>query len=273
MREKMEINKYITHLSRVLIPRPMRVLLADLLGISQLQKKVSVLERQIFNKPEFTGLGHLYNRVKALEDAPDPFWTKSRRRWINDNPTVGLTWGKKLSGDRFIEKIISYNTLKSNISILEVGPGYGRLLESLIKFNFKFKKYVGVDISSNNIEYLNKTFKDDRISFVLGDFERMVLVDRFDLAISSLTFKHLYPSFEKLLLNISQHLMVGGYIFFDLIEDVPVTYFENDGNTFIRHYTREEIDEILHQTTFQLVAYDKVIHDEEHHRLLVVARK
>jgi SAM-dependent methyltransferase len=246
------------------------------LCVPQIKKVVS--ERDILKvennslKNEVDTLKLEINYLKGLDDPKN--WTRSRQRWINENPNASLTWGYQLNGDKFIEKIISYNSLQTERNILEIGPGYGRLLESLLKFNTKFKKYTGVDISNNNINYLKNTFKDNNISFILGDFENIGLEDRFDIVISSLTFKHLYPSFEKLLSNVYKHLTPGGWIFFDLIESgVPNSFFENGGVTYIRHYSKQEIDEILHHTSFKLVNYDNVIHDNEHSRLLVVARK
>jgi hypothetical protein len=49
--------------------------------------------------------------------------------------------------------------------------------------------------------------------------------------------------------------------------------FETDRVTYIRCYTRPEVQEILERVGLELVAFTNVKHDETHQRLLTVARK
>jgi SAM-dependent methyltransferase len=267
----METSSKIARSLLNLIPRKVRRFFAEFLGLVEVSKRLDKLEDEMVKKND---IGELIERIKLLEEATQPLSKKrSQQRWIAAPPDGGLTWGRQVSGDDFIKKVISYNVLNPKSTLLEIGPGYGRLLRSLLEQKASFRRYTGVDISIENIEYLKETFIDSRISFLLEDFENTALEDTFDIAISSLTFKHLYPSFEKMLSTISQHLVRGGWIFFDLIEGTPRAYFEDDRITFIRHYSREEIDKILRRTDFYIVAYDQVVHDDEHTRLLVVAKK
>jgi hypothetical protein len=60
--------------------------------------------------------------------------------------------------------------------------------------------------------------------------------------------------------------------FIDLIEG-KMADFEDDGVTYVRWYTREEVQEILTNLGLSLVAYDYVEHCPGYTRLLVVARK
>ena len=156
--------------------------------------------------------------------------------------------------------------------MLEIGPGYGRLLKSVLEQGVPFKSYLGVDISLQNIDYLKEAFKGQNISFLHGDVENIILDKSFNIMFSSLKFKHLFPSFEKALKNVSRNLVDGGWVFFDLIEG-DKRYFEADEVTYIRHYTRQEINEILQRSYLTLVAFDEVMHDEDHVRLLVIGRK
>ena len=57
---------------------------------------------------------------------------------------------------------------------------------------------------------------------------------------------HLYPSFEKALANIVGHLAQGGLVFFDVNEGDDA-FFESDGVTYIREYTRQALWEILNR--------------------------
>ncbi|MGC1814660.1 MAG: hypothetical protein WA696_11025, partial [Solirubrobacterales bacterium] len=88
--------------------------------------------------------------------------------------------------------------------------------------------------------------------------------------ISSLTFKHIYPSFELALRNLAGQLSERGLVLFDLIEGSR-RYFHWDEITFVREYSREEVGELLARAPLELVGFDTVAHDREHVRLLVVA--
>jgi len=200
-------------------------------------------------------------------------WELSRSRWKNSDPNFNLTWGIDLDGDDFVSKMNQHALLSKNTKLLEIGPGYGRLLMSILKYSFPFEKYLGIDISKNSLDYLKQRFKNDRINYVLGDCETIKLNEEFNLLFSSATIHHFYPDFENALKNLSYYLQKGGFLVFDLHEGSRASYFENDGITFIGIYTRKKIIEILTKIKLEIVSFEKVIHDEKHQRLLVIARK
>jgi CBS domain-containing protein len=199
---------------------------------------------------------------------------RSRARWRAVVPNEALTWGKELSGEAFIAKADSYGAFGVDKAILEIGPGYGRLLRECHRRKMPFRKYVAVDISPSNANYLSENFERGDVHVVVGDIETVVLNERFDAVISSLTFKHLYPSFETALRNVEQHLNDGATVIFDLMEGDSEGAFDPVGGiSYIRSYPRAEVEEILSRIPLELVAFDEVEHDLEQVRLLVVARK
>jgi SAM-dependent methyltransferase len=224
-----------------------------LLGIQALQERVELLE----------------GRLLALE--PDG-WDRSRERWRAAQPDTGLTWGRQLSGDAFVEQVSRLGGFKPEARILEIGPGYGRLLRACLDRRAPFAAYLGVDISETNVEHLSRRFSDPRVSFVVGDAESVVLDEQYDLLISSLVLKHLYPTFERALRNCASQLAPGALVCFDLIEGSG-SFFEQDQVTYIRWYTRPEVQEILDRCDLELVEFGVVRHDATHERLLTVARK
>jgi SAM-dependent methyltransferase len=224
-----------------------------LLGIETLQKRVARLEGQL----------------RALEPGG---WERSRERWRNVQPDVGLTWGQSVSGDAFIAKVAEGGGFGPQVSILEIGPGYGRLPEAMLRREAEFEHYTGVDISTANVAHLHQRFGDPRLEFMVADAEQMTLPRPCHLLVSSLVFKHLYPSFEPVLTNAAGQLAPGALVYFDLIEGAH-RVFEADGVTYIRCYTREEVGEIIPRTGLEMVGLDTVRHDEAHPRLLVVARR
>lgn len=50
-----------------------------------------------------------------------------RQLWSASRPTETLTWGKLISGDAFVAAAERYGVFAPDHSILEIGPGYGRL--------------------------------------------------------------------------------------------------------------------------------------------------
>jgi SAM-dependent methyltransferase len=204
---------------------------------------------------------------------------RSKSRWRQATPSKGLTWGKFVTGDAFIERVESYGAFGADKRVLEIGPGYGRLLRACLERRTPFSSYTVIDLSENNIAYLSSEFSAPGVTTVVGDAESVQLDERFDLVMSSLTFKHLFPDFALALKNSAAHLEGAGWIFFDLIESTLVDrvsrstrYFQNE-STYLRRYTRREVGEILEALALDLVAFDKVSHDPDNQRMLVVARK
>jgi SAM-dependent methyltransferase len=218
---------------------------------------------------------NLLGRTELKE--ADKAWTqqdqdRSRTRWREVKPNPGLTWGRELTGEAFVSKVESYASFDDETTLLEIGAGYGRILRSFLARDIPFGEYYALDISKQNIEYLRKRFPQADVQFMEADIESASLPFVFDVGFSSLTFKHLYPSFEASLRNCSRYMSPGGTFIFDLIEG-PRTYFTHDNRTYIRQYRREEVLEILGKAELKLLAFDEVVHDPQHTRLLVVAAK
>jgi SAM-dependent methyltransferase len=217
----------------------------------------------------------LYQRPFVLRSADNSLetnrqlWEKSRLRWVNSEPNNELTWGEEISGDNFVRKAVSHNAFDSNKNILEIGPGKGRILKSLIDLRIPYKEYFGVDISKKNIEYLHKNF-NARHRFIEGDIETIQLEKNFDIILSSLTFKHMFPSFKKTLLNISKNMNLNAMMFFDLPEGNLKCFHRG---AFIRWYSKSEVKNILKECNLQVIALDYVKHTPWHRRRLFVVAK
>ncbi|MGH2953252.1 MAG: class I SAM-dependent methyltransferase [Solirubrobacterales bacterium] len=206
--------------------------------------------------------------IKSRGDA----WDRSRERWRAAKPDAHLTWGAELTGDAFIDKAAAQSAFGPDRRVLEVGPGYGRVLRSCLEREIEFESWLGVDLSADNVAFLGQQFADERIRFIEADVERVVLDQPVDTVLSSLTFKHLYPSFEAALANLAPQLRPGGLVLFDLVEGER-SYFEEDDVTYIRWYPRDEVDEIVHRAGLEPVGFDEVQHHPDITRLLVVARR
>jgi SAM-dependent methyltransferase len=244
---------------KALIPASLRRRIRAASGVDALRSDIRRLEERM-------------SRLETqLHESREEAWERSRSRWRQAVPTPNLTWDAEIGGEAFIDRAQEHGVFGEGRTILEIGPGYGRLLAACLDRGLKFRRYIGVDLSANNVRYLRERFDDERVSFLEGDVERVELDQKVDAVISSLTFKHLFPSFEGALHNLSNQLRNGGPVVFDLIEGER-RYFEDDDLTYIRWYTRGEVEKILAATGFEVAAFDEVRHVPEMSRLLVVGR-
>lgn len=208
----------------------------------------------------------------------DSMRERSQRRWRMARPDKGLTLGTHLSGDDFIARMTEHVHFDADKSLIEIGPGYGRLLQSILEMKVPFRSYIGLDISPINVQWLESQFGSERIRFVLGDAETADLKCSADTVFSSLTFQHFYPDFRRTLINVQRHILPHGLLVFDLIERSrfwPKGFFEpyTCWTSYVRSYNRPNVREILKSTGFELVVFDTVRHAPGCIRLLIVARR
>jgi len=93
----------------------------------------------------------------------------SQLRWRGDEHDAGLTWGELWTGDAFLDTALRVATIMPKAKIVEIGPGYGRILATLIERDVSFQRYLGVELSERRVARLNQRFGADRIEFRCGD--------------------------------------------------------------------------------------------------------
>src|SRR5436853_7504256 len=100
--------------------------------------------------------------------------TLSQVRWRSDEPDAGLTWGVRMVGDEFVRFLVSHVTLDDTSTIVEIGPGYGRILETLLEQGLPFRRYIGLEISPARVAHLRERFRGPRVEFPQVDGLRRV---------------------------------------------------------------------------------------------------
>lgn len=217
-------------------------------------------------------------RAAGLPAAPappagDPVAEQARMRWRTARPAPDLTWDREPGGGAFIAKVAAAGGFGAERAILEIGPGYGRLLAAALAERVPFRAWTGLDLSRRNVARLTERFAGPRVTFLHGDVEALALPGPVETVISSLTFKHLYPTFAVAAKRIAGALVPGGLLVFDLIEGTRQYFEAENGTTYIRWYERSEVTALLRDAGFSTVDFDEVEHDSEHRRLLVIARR
>jgi SAM-dependent methyltransferase len=186
--------------------------------------------------------------IKSQALPGNPSQSKSEFRWRGDEDGASLTWGNVITGDTFVDAIDKCFMFVPETRILEVGPGYGRLLKTLLRRERQFRHFLGVDLSEFRVHNLGRTLGSPGIDFVVGNCATFRPSAAVDLVISSATFEHLFPSIQQTLSNLHASMQPGGWIFADFISsdeslNVSRAYFEADdlGGAFIRVYSRDEL--------------------------------
>jgi phospholipid N-methyltransferase len=174
----------------------------------------------------------------------------SQQRWRGSEPDPNLTWGRIFEGDSFIDGVQMHYTFRPDHHVCEIGPGYGRLLETIVERRLPFRAYSGIELSAERVRKLNAKFDDPRIRFFQGDANNLRLQEEADLAICSSTLEHLFPDCAKALKNLSCQLKAEAAIAVDFIQQdsemkLRDQAFEAQTQAFVRIYSAEEIKELF----------------------------
>ncbi len=172
-----------------------------------------------------------------------------KNAWKRAHPTRALTWNADMTGDEFVG-LVRKNAGSDLGRVMEIGPGYGRLITSILRDQLGFAEYLGVDISPQNVPFLREKFgrEGERpVRFENADFfefEPPAPHGRpFDTIISAAVFLHLYPSVEPAMKRCRALLRDGGRLCFD-VPGGRERYVDISRQNFVRSYTPEELKAI-----------------------------
>ncbi|HMH50503.1 MAG TPA: class I SAM-dependent methyltransferase [Candidatus Acidoferrum sp.] len=227
-----------------------------------------------------------YDTHSAARFAAEDPMTRSKERWQGAESEASLTWGSVMTGDTFIGALgahVDLGTLRQG-RILEVGPGYGRLLASLRAAGHTYRSYTGLDLSGDRVQKLSERFGDEHTRFVRGDAMTDQVEAECDLFVCSATFEHLYPSFVRTLQNVQRQLALGAWACVDFVQLDPEmlvseAWFEakDRGGAFVRVYARAELERLFTACGFEVAGVASVSPGrgpggESIERILVCAR-
>ncbi len=170
--------------------------------------------------------------------------------WVNAQPNAGLTWNKEMTGDNFVALMRRTAGESAKFGrVCEVGPGYGRVLRTILGGAGAMDSYLGVDLSKANVEHLTKTFGGENVRFMVGDFVKDDVPGQFDTVYSSAVFMHLYPSIEGALRKCMSLLAPGGRVCFD-VSMGGQRYIDPQLQLYVRQYSEPELRELVQQAGF-----------------------
>lgn len=148
----------------------------------------------------------------------------------------------KPSTESLFAKFVLNNYLKTNKTILDLGCGNGR---DSIFFSNNGLYTTAIDISKSEINYLQKTYDNSKLSFICKDFFKIYdVTDKFDYVYSRFSLHSVKCKTENIVLGwIKTHLSKNGLIFIEVRSIKDIKYNEgikisNKENFADNHYRR-----------------------------------
>jgi SAM-dependent methyltransferase len=215
---------------------------------------------------------------------PSDLLELSQVRWRADEDEERLTWGAPMTGDTFVDVVQRHYRFTGRDTVVEIGPGYGRLLRCLLDRKQSFARYLGLEISAARVARLAGRFPLPGVEFVQADILHEVPSARADVVICSSTFEHLFPSMARGLDNLRAASGPQTKLFIDFIQNegddelrTARAYFE-DTTAYIRVYSLPEIERLFAAAGFRVTALEKIVLGKDEfgkdvHRALVVAER
>lgn len=200
----------------------------------------------------------------------------SQERWRGEEQDAHLTWGRVMDGAALWDIYSAVRNFTSGDRILEIGPGYGRLLRTALDRGVKFAKYTGLELSKARTSRLKAEFESEKIDFYFGDANTWRGNESFDVVLCSSTFEHLYPDCSQTLRNLSQQITAEATLLIDFIEvDTPHAAFDRSG-AYVRRYDEAELRQLFREAGISVSSIQRCVIGEAEHgvvaRSLVVAR-
>ena len=101
------------------------------------------------------------------------------------------------------------NFFKEGQTLIELGCGNGR---DSIYFSKNGMEAIGVDQCENIISFLNKKYKNDKLSFMVDDFTNLSCDKKYDVVYSRFTLHSITSQEQSKVFEWAQHVLkVGGY--------------------------------------------------------------
>jgi 2-polyprenyl-3-methyl-5-hydroxy-6-metoxy-1,4-benzoquinol methylase len=183
----------------------------------------------------------------------------ARARWRRDESAPGLTWGIYMTGDTLWDRYCFHRDFTDRDRILEIGPGYGRLLRTAMERGIRWREFVGIDLSPGRVDKLTQQFGADAVRFLVADVNEWRSDALFDAIICSGTFEHLYPDCGAALRNIADYLAPQGMVLIDFIRtEHSFAFFEQSSN-YLRGYTERELRCLFARSGFSVRDIERCI--------------
>lgn len=122
--------------------------------------------------------------------------------------------------------------------------GYGSSMLSA-----KAKEVIGVDISQPVINFANKVYASDKISFLCQDAQNLVLPKKIDTVVSFETIEHI-PNPELFLKRVYSSLNSNGKLICSVPNEITRPWAEDKNEFHYRHYTKVQFEQLLDECGF-----------------------
>jgi len=177
----------------------------------------------------------------------------ARESWATSEPNTKLTWKEEMDGKPFVSLLTKHCGTDFE-SVLEIGPGYGRILKSFAD-QADTRSYLGLDISPNNIAFLKELELPFAATFENADFITANINQDFDLIYSAAVWLHFFPDISEALGRSRDLLRSGGRLCFDVGIGTK-SWFHNTGG-FVKQYQQSELVDLIEKSGLRVVTVEK----------------
>ncbi len=175
---------------------------------------------------------------------------------------------------KFVKEFINEND-----EVLDIACGVGYGSADIAK---KAKRVLGVDINNPSVNFANKIFACDNLSYKCANALELDLEEKFDKIVSFETIEHIIED-EKFLLKLNSFLKDDGILICSVPNQTIFPYDPKKVPFHIKHYTVNDILDLLNKTGFCIediyFQYENENHKvlkkegEEGYTIVCVARK
>ena len=164
----------------------------------------------------------------------------SKRFEVHGDSPKSLGWGSKKDQLIRFKQIALSNLDFKEKSIIDIGCGFGDFLEFLIKNNYQFKNYIGVDINNDLITFAKNKFKNTKKTAfkrhnILEDSLKNKSVANIGIMIGLLNFKLKDKSanqeYSRLMIE-KAFSLVSDYLIIDFLSAEKCKSYKGDNWTF-----------------------------------------
>lgn len=238
------------------------------------EKKIDCLEQNIFRKIDNVIL--LGNELEHIKKSLQVFKSEIQKdiksldwklKLINKDINIIFQYfsGIELNHDFIMEREILFDPARAPIDHYN---RYKFAVENISKDDFvadiasacgygtsmlgkKAKQVLGIDISMPVINFANKVYATDNVSFICQDAQNLELDKRFDSIVSFETIEHIpYP--ELFLNKIYKLLKQEGKIICSVPNEEVCPYEKSSNRFHYRHYTKDELIDLLNKCGFDI---------------------
>lgn len=171
----------------------------------------------------------------------------------------GLTWGILIDGKQVTDAFLALGcSIQPSDVVPEIGSGYRRVYETF-RNHFQFKRWCMVEISPERCTLLKDKFRSDSgVEVLCQDANELLLPEKFNIGISTLTFKYPYADFSQALTRLAMFMRNDGTFLFDMHPPYEDRRVDESHVDIVNYYSSQSLQDLITLSGFRIESVGKV---------------